>query len=296
MQKPYPLHILLVSKAGHARAAALGAEAADRLRREGHSATLITAGKEDPAYDAPGLDLAVVLGGDGTMLGVARRLMGRHVPVFGVNFGRVGYLTAAQPGEWREKLDDCLAGRLPELACMALRWSLRRGGEVIGEGAAVNDVVLARGALSRLLRLGVRIDGEPLGSLRSDGLIVSTPVGSSGYNVSAGGPLLPPTLEMLVVTPVCAFQRTASPVVLPGNAVCTLVFPQGSTDCYMTVDGQEGRMLQHGDEVTVTGAPGAMRFIGRPGGFFERLRSQCFTPERAEGGMEDAEGCMEEKA
>ena len=136
--------------------------------------------------------------------------------------------------------------------------------------------MLSRGSLSRLLTLNIRLEGRNAGDVRSDGLIVCTPVGSSGYNASAGGPLLAPTMEMLLLTPICPLLRATQPVVLPGNIVCELTFPHGSTDCYMTVDGQEGQMLQHDDVVTLTGVPDGMRLICSHHTFLEQLwRSQC---------------------
>ena len=272
-------HVLLVCKSNNESALECGMQIAEWLHSEGHAATLIMADKPSAAYRNPDIDFVVVLGGDGTVLGVTRQVMGRCLPVLGINFGRIGYLSAAQPEEWRERLKDFFTGRLPEFHCMSLRWNLLREGETIAEGSAVNDVVLSHGGLSRLLNFAVRIDGEDMGFLRSDGIIVSTPVGSSGYNISAGGPLLPPTAEMLTITPICAFHRSVTSMIFPGTTECIFSFSQGSTDCYMTVDGQEGQQLQMGDSIKLTGYMAAMCFVGRPGGFFEKLRSTCFTQQ-----------------
>ena len=167
MQNATCRHILLVYKARHDKAAALADEAAQWLRQKGHDVTaVICAGGDSPAYAAEQIDFVVVLGGDGTMLGVARRLAGRKVPVLGINFGRIGFLTDAQPEHWQEKLEECLTGAEPVRSCLALSWSLTRKGKQIAHGCAVNDVVLSRGSLSRLVLFDVYIAGERLGSLR----------------------------------------------------------------------------------------------------------------------------------
>ncbi len=283
MQKSVCRHVLLVSKAHHERASRLASEILAWLREQGHSASVIDAGRDDPAYAALDLSLVVVLGGDGTMLGVARRLVGRNIPLLGINFGRVGFLTDAQPEHWREKLATCLDGSMPVRTCLALRWSLARAGKTLVRGTAVNDVVLSRGSLSRLVCMDISVDGRHMGALRSDGVILSTPVGSSGYSVSAGGPLLYPALEVLAFTPVCPFLNTISPMVFPGVSRFRLEILQGSTECFMTVDGQEGQRLEIGDYVEVTGLPGAVHFLGDEPSFFERLRSRGFVLPNASG-------------
>ena len=248
MQNATSRHILLVYKARHEKAAALAQEAAQWLRQNGHDvAGVICAGTDTPAYATTPLDFVVVFGGDGTMLGVARRLVGRNVPVLGINFGRIGFLTDAQPEQWREKLEESLTGMEPVRSCMALQWTLTRKGEQIASGCAVNDVVLSRGSLSRLVLFDVYIAGERLGSLRGDGMIIATPVGSSGYSVSAGGSLLHPSMEAVAITPICPFLNTISPMVFPGDTECRFQILQGSTDCYLNVAGQEGQQLELGD-------------------------------------------------
>ncbi|MBS6829592.1 MAG: NAD(+)/NADH kinase [Desulfovibrio sp.] len=282
MQNTVFRHVLLVCKARHERAWELGCEILQWLRAQGHTAVMIEAGHEDAAYAAE-LDFVVVLGGDGTMLGVARRMVGRAVPLFGINFGRVGFLTDAQPEHWEERLLACLKGELAVRTCLALSWKLTRGGSPQAGGSAVNDVVLSRGSLSRLVCVNIAVDGQRMGLLRSDGIILSTPVGSSGYSVSAGGPLLYPGMNAVAFTPICPFLNTISPMVFPGKTVFSMRIEAGSTDCYITVDGQEGQRLEIGDLVEVTGLPAAVRFMGDEISFFERLRTRGFVLERASG-------------
>ncbi len=282
MQNTVFRHVLLVCKARHERAWELGCEILQWLRAQGHTAVMIEAGHEDSAYAAE-LDFVVVLGGDGTMLGVARRMVGRSVPLFGINFGRVGFLTDAQPEHWEERLVTCLKGELAVRTCLALSWKLTRGGSLQAGGSAVNDVVLSRGSLSRLVCVNITVDGQRMGLLRSDGIILSTPVGSSGYSVSAGGPLLYSGMNAVAFTPICPFLNTISPMVFPGKTVFSMRIEAGSTDCYITVDGQEGQRLEIGDLVEVTGLPAAVRFMGDEISFFERLRTRGFVLERASG-------------
>ncbi len=283
MQNQHKRHILLVCKARHERAAQLGEEIRAWLTGQGHIADLVEAGLPSTLYAASDLDFVVVLGGDGTMLGVARRLVGRSIPVLGVNFGRVGFLTDAQPEDWREKLEECLKGQEPIRSCMALRWSVLRSGAMLAEGAAINDVVVSRGALSRLVCLDIWADGQRMGSLRSDGIILCTPIGSSGYNVSAGGALLYPLMDAIGFTPVCPFLNTISPMVFPGKTDIQLQILRGSTDCYLTVDGQEGQKLEMGDILHVSGLPSAVQFMGEGTSFFERLRTRGFVLQGSTG-------------
>ncbi|MDD4701095.1 MAG: NAD(+)/NADH kinase [Desulfovibrio sp.] len=283
MQNQHKRHILLVCKARHERAAQLGEEVRVWLTSQGHTADLVEAGLASSAYAAPDLDFVVVLGGDGTMLGVARRLVGRSVPVLGVNFGRVGFLTDAQPENWREKLEECLKGHEPIRSCMALRWSVSRSGATLAEGTAINDVVVSRGSLSRLVCLDIWADGQRMGSLRSDGIILCTPIGSSGYNVSAGGSLLYPLMDAIGFTPVCPFLNTISPIVFPGSTHIQLQILRGSTDCYLTVDGQEGLKLEMDDVLQVSGLPSSVQFLGEGTSFFERLRTRGFVLQGSTG-------------
>ncbi len=223
-------------------------------------------------------DCAIVLGGDGTILGAARRLAGKNIPVFGINFGRVGFLTTANPGDWMPKLQCALAGQMPVRNCLALTWELRRHEHLLAGGVAANDVVISCGSLARLLSLELKIDDGEMGTLRSDGLIVSTPLGSSGYTISAGGPLLKPDMNAMILTPVCPFVTNISPLVFPQGTLVKLRLTS-LRDTWLTIDGQEGHSLRHGDIVRIGGWPDAMQFFGDDAQFFERLRSRGFNLE-----------------
>ncbi len=148
---------------------------------------------------------------------------------------------------------------------------------------AVNDVVLSRAALSRLVNMDIGVDGQEMCRLRSDGVIISTPIGSSGYSVSAGGPLLYPSLNCMVFTPICPFLNTIPPMVFPHKTRFRIDLLPGTTETYITVDGQEGLLLQVGDRVEVTGLEDAVCFVGKEMPFFERLRTRGFVTDMASG-------------
>jgi NAD+ kinase len=268
-------HILLVHKANHEEAFLLASRILSYLRENGHTSAMIGAGCDNPAYDDAQLALVIVLGGDGTMLGVARRLVGRGVPLLGINFGRVGFLTDAQPEFWQQKITDFLSGLSSIRTCAALGWTVKRADSVVASGAAINDVVLSRGSLSRLVCINMSVNGNLMGMIRGDGVIAATPLGSSAYSVSAGGPLVYPGLEVILFTPICPFIHTIPPMVFPGDAILTLQVLHESTECYITVDGQEGQHLQVGDVVEVSSLPNSFHFLCDKTAFIGRLRARC---------------------
>lgn len=272
--------VLVVCKAGHAKARALGNEVLAWLAARGLGARLCEAGAGawDAARELPRPSRCViVLGGDGTLLGVARRFAFSGIPLFGINFGRVGFLTSADPANWQERLTAALTSRAPARSCLALRWSILRSGSTLTEGVAINDVVVGRGALARLVGLRVALDSCHMGILRCDGLVCCTPVGSSGYSASAGGAVLHPGMDAIGLTPICPCPGSVSPLVLPGSVACR-VGVAASAEAWLTVDGQDGQMLEGGDEVVVSGAPDGVRFLGAVR-FFERLRVRGFALE-----------------
>ena len=284
MHEGFSRHIHLVVKASSDEALALSQEISHWLCEQGHTASVSRAGDDAPAYADPNLALVVVLGGDGTMLGVARRLVGSRIPLLGINFGRVGFLAELQPDSWRSGLESCLEGKMPLRPVSALRWRLVRRGREAARGHAINDVVLSRSSMSRLVSLRIDVDDEHMCDLRSDGVILSTAIGSSGYSVSAGGPLLYSSLRSMVFTPLCPFLNTIPAMVFPGKALFTLEVLPNSTESYLTVDGQEGILLSHGDTVEVTSVDDAVFFAGAEVPFFERLRTRGFVTNFATGG------------
>ena len=226
---------------------------------------------------------AVVLGGDGTLLGAARRFIACPTPLLGINFGKVGFLAEAYSTEWREVLSLMLEGRMLVLERMALAFEVFREERQIFSGVAINDVVLNRGCMARVVDLDIAVQGFALCRIRADGLIIASPQGCSGYAASAGGPLVHPDINAFSLVPICPFFCTFPPLVLPHPQEVRITLPNNSTDVYLTVDGQEGYGLQTDDSILVRGLPGGVRFARRDrAGYLRRLKARGFLAERLE--------------
>ncbi len=197
-------------------------------------------------------DLAIVLGGDGTLLNAARSLAAADVPVLGVNLGRLGFLADVSPGEMRERLDEILAGRYEEERRSLIHASVIRDGKTISESDALNDAVIHKWDISRMIELDTSIDRRFLNSLRADGLIVATPTGSTAYALSGGGPILDPALEALVLVPICPHTLSNRPIVVSDQVEIEIVL-QGAdtTKAQITCDGQVNFELVAGDRVHI---------------------------------------------
>jgi len=206
-------------------------------------------------------DLAVILGGDGAILSTARRLGQNQVPAIGVNLGKFGFLAEVLPSEFRERFDDILAGRFRISPRMMLRCGLRRGGRMLSEWLALNDVVVSRGALSRLVSFGLLVDGKRATTYNGDGVIVSTPTGSTAHSLSAGGPVLEPCMEAMVVTPICPHTLTNRPVVLAAGVEIELCAEATPVQAGLTIDGQVYEEIAQGDRVVIGRAPKTFQLI-----------------------------------
>jgi NAD+ kinase len=199
------------------------------------------------------VDLMVVLGGDGTLLAVARAIGERAVPVLGVNLGTLGYLAEISLDELFPTLEGVLAGRLQTESRMRLDVHAERDGREIGRYLALNDAVIARTALSRMIDLKTWADDAEVTTYHADGLIAATPTGSSAYSLSAGGPLLLPGISAIVLTPICPHTLTQRPIVLPKMCQVVIeVLDMRGGEVHLTVDGQVGCQLQEGDRINVS--------------------------------------------
>ena len=280
----------IVSKPGAAKAQGVVERLLDWLAARGHAAVLEkeTAGLV-PAATVPSVgkaelpaqaDLIVVLGGDGTLLSMARAVGDLGVPLLGVNLGELGFLTATTLDEMFPALEAWLAGRMAIDERMMLSARVLRDGQAIGEYAALNDVVITKSAMSRIVNLSVSVEGQYATAYRADGLIISTPTGSTAYSLSAGGPILFPAMDAIVLTPICSHTLTNRPIVLPaGQRVeVTLLTDQ---EVMVTVDGQVGLNLREGDTVEVRQATARIRLVRFPQqGFFSVLRTKLKWGER----------------
>ncbi len=210
------------------------------------------------------VDLIVSFGGDGTLLSVARSAGTRRVPILGVNLGRLGFLTEVNIDEVRPALEKVLAGDGKVVPRMRLEVEAFRGDQRLGHFHSLNDAVLTRQVLSRMIDLEARADGVKVTTYHADGLIVSTPTGSTAYSLSAGGPLLLPGLEAIILTPICPHSLTQRPIVLPQDVELTIVVEQASDDAALTVDGQEGLDLEPGDRVVMHRSPYPVEIVASP--------------------------------
>ena len=221
-------------------------------------------------------DVAAVLGGDGTVLHAARRMDSHPTPVLGVNVGRLGFLAELTPDAFVDRLDDLAARRYAVDALMTLSCTLAPADGPARTFRGLNDVVLRAAPTFHLLEIGVEIDGECVMTYRGDGLIVSTPVGSTGHNLSAGGPILPPDAAMFVLTPICAHTLTQRPLVDSADKVYE-IFPRVDDDgaTVMVVDGQVQIPLNPGDRLIIRRGPTPFPMVRLPGrSFYRTLRDK----------------------
>tara|TARA_R110002072_G_scaffold11246_3_gene51269 strand:+ start:2640 stop:3524 length:885 start_codon:yes stop_codon:yes gene_type:complete len=207
-------------------------------------------------------DLVIVVGGDGSLLGAARELAKSNVPILGVNRGRLGFLTDISPGELEKKIKDVLSGQYIQERRFLLDVNIKRNGEPIGSGSALNDVVLHPGKSTRMIGFDLFIEGQFVYSQRSDGLIVSTPTGSTAYSLSAGGPLLHPKLDAISLVPMFPHTLSSRPIVVDGKSEIKIVIGEGN-EIYPQVscDGQLHIPVAPGDAVSITKKPHKVRLI-----------------------------------
>jgi len=231
--------------------------------------------------DLPGqVDLLIVLGGDGTLLSMARAVGDLGVPILGVNLGGLGFLTATTLDEMLPALETLLAGGMEVEERLMLSASLRRGGQSVGEYIALNDGVITKSAMSRIIDLSVSVGGRHAISYRADGLIIATPTGSTAYNLSAGGPILFPTMDAVVLTPIAPHTLSNRPIVVPGaqRIEVALLIDQ---EVMLTMDGQVGVPLRERDVVEVQKAAARIRLVRFPQkDFFSVLRTKLKWGQR----------------
>ena len=226
-------------------------------------------------------DLAVVLGGDGTLLSVARRAGARPVPILGVNLGGLGFLTETTTPELLVTLERVLAGDYTVEQRSLLQTTLTRNGEQIEAFQVLNDVVINKGALARIIDLEAWVDQHYVCTYKADGLIVATPTGSTAYSLSAGGPIIDPAVGVVVLTPICPHTLTNRPIILSDRTNIHIILQTSEEDVTLTLDGQEGRALQGGDCVSITRSGVTVSLIKSPHRtYFDVLRSKLHWGER----------------
>lgn len=220
-------------------------------------------------------DLVVVLGGDGALLGAVRAFGDDPVPTIGINFGRVGFLTSVESAHWREALEGVLSGSVQLEPRLRIEARLQIRGKAPARAVALNDVVLTRGAFQGMLELSLTVDGRWVTDYRADGLIVATPSGSTAYSLAAGGPILAPAMEAIVVTPICPHSLSHRPIVLEPDADLRIVLRVSSSIATLVVDGQGFYPMEQGDVVQVKRHPVPFPLLARPGlDPYRRLRDR----------------------
>ena len=273
--------VALLAKPGTPEGLAIARElgawlSARRLRVRFDRETARALGRKDglpPDRLPPGTDLVIVAGGDGSLLAAARIAGPAGVPILGVNFGGLGFLSELQPEELFPGLDGVLRGAYAIEERSLLRIRLRRRGRALAEHALLNDAVVTKTALARMLLIEVTIDAEPVATYTSDGLIVATPTGSTAYNLSAGGPILDPRVDAFVIAPICPHAMSYRPLVVPGSVRIAIVLVSPAEDAYLTLDGQVGYPLRSKDEIVVDRHPRRVKLVRvAHRGFFEILQ------------------------
>lgn len=230
--------------------------------------------KVDPRAFSDNIDVLLVLGGDGTMLSAARLLDGRRVPILGVNLGGLGFLTATRATEMFPLLERVMNDAFVVEERMTLDVSVQRAGSTIIKHRALNDAVI-KGASARLVRLETRINKEYITTYRADGLIVATPTGSTAYSLSAAGPILYPTIHSIIVAPICPFNLTIRPVVIPDWMTVDVTVSEGQNGIQLILDGQVDTGLDAGDIVEVKRSEASVWLVRYEGkGYFEILRER----------------------
>jgi NAD+ kinase len=280
----------IVAKPDAARAQGVILQLLPWLTSRGHSvvleketADLVPSAVTDAASRAelPGqVDLLIILGGDGTLLSMARAVGDLGVPLLGVNLGGLGFLTATTLDEMFPALEAYFGGHMAIEERMLLAARIVRNGQPLGEYAALNDIVITKSAMSRIIDLSVSVEGRYATAYRADGLIISTPTGSTAYSLSAGGPILFPTMDAVVLTPICSHTLTNRPIVVPGTdrIEVTLLADQ---EVMATMDGQVGVGLREGDTVEIRKAAARIRLVRFPQkDFFSVLRTKLKWGER----------------
>jgi NAD+ kinase len=235
-----------------------------------------------PRSEIPSLsEIIIVLGGDGTMLSTCRLVADKGVPVLGINIGGLGFITEVQLDELYETMEKVLSGECPIEERLMLTAQVRRLGELIAEYIVLNEVVINKAALARIIDLETYVNQNYVTTFKADGLIISTPTGSTAYSLSAGGPILYPTLDNIIITPICPHTLTNRAMVLPGDSIIKVILRSPTERVYLTMDGQVGFSVMQNDVIEVSKAPFKTRLlIPCDRDYFHILRTKLKWGER----------------
>jgi NAD+ kinase len=227
------------------------------------------------------VDLLIVLGGDGTLLSAARHLEGEKVPILGVNLGGLGFLTEITLEELYPVLEKALEGNMETERRMKLHATVLRRGNKVGEYTILNDVVISKSVLARIIHLRNSINGAYVTTYRGDGVIICTPTGSTAYSLAAGGPIVYPSMDSVLITPICPHTLTNRPLLIPDRATVEFTLETEESDVRLTLDGQVGCDILPFDQVVITKAKSHVFFIKSPfKDYFQILRTKLKWGER----------------
>ncbi|NLW81027.1 MAG: NAD(+)/NADH kinase [Desulfovibrionales bacterium] len=275
-------NIVLAYNDGNKLAGNMAGQIREWLIVEGRSVRIVESTKEKVHCVSTweDVDMILTLGGDGTLLSIARAVLDLDIPILGLNLGKVGFLTELSPTDWRESLTSILRGEYDMSLRLVISFSVIRRGQEHFRGYAVNDLVISCGSLARMIRLDMWYGNDHLGTVRADGMIVATPTGSSGYSISAGGPLVYPELDVFALTPICPFLHAFRPMILPFENDLRVLVREAVSDVYLTQDGQTGVVLVPGDNVFASRAEKRLHLI-RPvhSQYAHKLKSKGFIRE-----------------
>jgi NAD+ kinase len=278
--------IAFVAKRGKPEAVPLARELKARhptldFLAEEHLATVLGWPASSTAELGARADLMVVLGGDGTLIQAARILKGRSVPILGVNLGSLGFMTEIPEKDVFRAFEIVLAGKARIDSRMKLSCRLFREGKLVVEDEVLNDVVINKSALARIADHETWFDDSYVALFKSDGVIFSTPTGSTAYSLSAGGPIVHPSIDCVVVTPICPHALTQRPIVVPADQPIKTILKSEVSDVYLTIDGQQGHPLRTGDRIEVQKSANRVLLVRNPElDYFGVLRQKLHWGER----------------
>ena len=251
----------------------IGTPELDRERIEGETRCSIEIVEQEKL--AASVDIIIVLGGDGTMIATSRMIGDYDVPVLGINYGTLGYLAEFRVEEMYQALESILTGDYRIDTRVRLAVEVMRGEEILMHSRALNDVVINKSALARIIEIEARMDGHLISGFRADGLIVSTPTGSTAYNLSAGGPVVYPSMNALVITPICPFTLSDRPIVVPDDALIELRLRTPDEEVVLTLDGQVGLPISPEDRVLIRKSLTTFKIVQpKNRNYFEVLREK----------------------
>lgn len=243
---------LIVVNTDKPKSEMLGIETANFLKQRGVEYTFLDFNGNEQDCDWKSFDFAITLGGDGTVLFAARGAAEHSIPVFPINLGEFGFIAGVQPDEWENSLELFLAGKMGTVRRTMLGAEVIRDGKKIAGYQALNDIVVSAKSAAQTISMDIKVNGSPLGRFKADGAIVSSPTGSTAYSASAGGPIVGPDLDALVLTPLNPFSLSARPIVFSTQALLSVqLIPSRNRDAILTVDGQKPVDLKDYDIIQI---------------------------------------------